>query len=153
MKELVVGGESHTHSSQHFPGTLTRRGMGQSGLGSRTSMPQSGTQPTAPSRHVHWYLQLLWNDSPLRYTFPPNTQGAPSRAVVERSKKLLTRRKESGTIVNVMRISCHSTVSSHMLKAYQCRLQCVGCLVTRSHSRDLCEGRTHLSQCTALPAV
>lgn len=35
----------------------------------------------APSRQVHWYLQLLWNVSPLLYTVPPNTQVAPSRAV------------------------------------------------------------------------
>lgn len=54
--------------------------MGQSGLGSRTFMEQSGTQPTAPSRQVHWYLQLLWKVSPLLYTVPPNTQVAPSRA-------------------------------------------------------------------------
>lgn len=90
-----MGGESHTHSSQHFPGTLTLRGIGQSGLGSRTSMPQSGTQPTAPSRHVHWYLQLLWNDSPLRYTFPPNTQGAPSRAVVNEIRKVVSTKERA----------------------------------------------------------
>lgn len=79
-------GESHTHSSQHFPGTLTLRGIGQSGLGSLMSIPQRGTQPTAPSRHVHWYLQLLWKDSPLRYTIPPNTQVAPSLAMGRRWK-------------------------------------------------------------------
>lgn len=44
-------------------------------------MLHRGTHPTAPSRQVHWYLQLLWKDSPLLYTIPPNTQGAPSRAV------------------------------------------------------------------------
>lgn len=44
-------------------------------------MEQRGTQPTAPSRQVHWYLQLLWKDSPLLYTMPPNTHGAPSLAV------------------------------------------------------------------------
>lgn len=43
-------------------------------------MLHRGTQPTAPSRQVHWYLQLLWKDSPLRYTVPPKTQGAPSLA-------------------------------------------------------------------------
>lgn len=74
-------GSSHTHSSQHFPGSLTLLGKGQSGLGRRTSMLHRGTQPTAPSRQVHWYLQLLWKDSPLRYTDPPKTQGAPSLAV------------------------------------------------------------------------
>lgn len=78
--KLCLLGESHSHSSQHFPGILTRLGMGQSGLGSLTSMEQRGTQPTAPSKQVHWYLQLLWNDSPLLYTIPPNTQGVPSRA-------------------------------------------------------------------------
>lgn len=107
MKELVVGGESQTHSSQHFPGTLTLRGMGQSGLGSRTSMPQSGTQPTAPSRQVHWYLQLLWKDSPLRYTFPPNTQEAPSRAIVERSEEMLS----TGEVV--VRKSLHFKIQVH----------------------------------------
>lgn len=80
-------GSSHTHSSQHFPGSLTLRGKGQSGLGRRTSMLHRGTQPTAPSRQVHWYLQLLWKDSPLRYTVPPKTQGAPSLAEGEEGKK------------------------------------------------------------------
>lgn len=80
-------GSSHTHSSQHFPGSLTLLGKGQSGLGRRTSMLHSGTQPTAPSRQVHWYLQLLWKDSPLRYTDPPKTQGAPSLAAGEGKKK------------------------------------------------------------------
>lgn len=80
-------GSSHTHSSQHFPGSLTLRGKGQSGLGRRTSMLHRGTQPTAPSRQVHWYLQLLWKDSPLRYTVPPKTQGAPSLAEGEERKK------------------------------------------------------------------
>lgn len=79
-------GSSHTHSSQHFPGSLTLLGKGQSGLGRRTSMLHSGTQPTAPSRQVHWYLQLLWKDSPLRYTDPPKTQGAPSLAAGEQEK-------------------------------------------------------------------
>ena len=78
---FVFWGASHTHSSQHFPGTLTRRGMGQSGLGRRMSMLHRGIQPTAPSRHVHWYLQLLWKDSPLLYTIPPITQVAPPLAV------------------------------------------------------------------------
>lgn len=83
-------GLSHTHSSQHFPGSLTLRGKGQSGLGRRTSMLHRGTQPTAPSRQVHWYLQLLWKDSPLRYTVPPKTQGAPSLAEGEEGKRGLT---------------------------------------------------------------
>lgn len=78
---FVFWGASHTHSSQHFSGTLTRRGMGQSGLGRRMSMLHRGIQPTAPSRHVHWYLQLLWKDSPLLYTIPPITQVAPPLAV------------------------------------------------------------------------
>lgn len=80
-------GSSHTHSSQHFPGSLTLRGKGQSGLGRRTSMLHRGTQPTAPSRQVHWYLQLLWKDSPLRYTVPPKMQGAPSLAEEVDGKK------------------------------------------------------------------
>ena len=63
--KVCLNGASHTHSSQHFPGTFTLRGMGQSGLGRRMSMLHRGTQPTAPSRHVHWYLQLPWKDSPL----------------------------------------------------------------------------------------
>ena len=50
-------------------------------------MLHRGTQPTAPSRQVHWYLQLLWKDSPLRYTVPPKTQGAPSLAEGEEGKK------------------------------------------------------------------
>lgn len=50
-------------------------------------MLQRGTQPTAPSRQVHWYLQLLWKDSPLLYTVPPKTQGAPSLAEEEEGKK------------------------------------------------------------------
>lgn len=79
-------GSSHTHSSQHFPGSLTLLGKGQSGLGRRTSMLHRGTQPTAPSRQVHWYLQLLWKDSPLRYTDPPKTQGAPSLAAGEEER-------------------------------------------------------------------
>lgn len=78
-------GSSHTHSSQHFPGSLTLLGKGQSGLGRRTSILHRGTQPTAPSRQVHWYLQLLWKDSPLLYTVPPKTQGAPSLAAGEQS--------------------------------------------------------------------
>lgn len=44
-------------------------------------MLQRGTHPRPPSRHVHRYLQLLWKVSPLLYTIPPNTQGAPSLAV------------------------------------------------------------------------
>lgn len=50
-------------------------------------MLHRGTQPTAPSRQVHWYLQLLWKDSPLLYTVPPKTQGAPSLAEGEEGKK------------------------------------------------------------------
>lgn len=50
-------------------------------------MLHRGTQPTAPSRQVHWYLQLLWKDSPLLYTVPPKTQGAPSLAEEEEGKK------------------------------------------------------------------
>lgn len=49
---------SHTHFSQHSPGTWTLRGMGQSGPGSITSTLQRGMQPICPSRHIHWYLQL-----------------------------------------------------------------------------------------------
>lgn len=64
--------------------------MGQSGLGRRMSMEHRGTQPTAPSKQVHWYLQLLWNVSPLLYTIPPNTQVAPSRAVGETTRGKVT---------------------------------------------------------------
>lgn len=49
---------SHTHFSQHSPGTRTLRGMGQSGPGSITSTLQRGTQAICPSRHMHWYLQV-----------------------------------------------------------------------------------------------
>uniref|UniRef100_A0A803YD66 Ectonucleotide pyrophosphatase/phosphodiesterase 1 n=1 Tax=Meleagris gallopavo TaxID=9103 RepID=A0A803YD66_MELGA len=55
-------------------------------------MLQRGTQPTAPSRQVHWYLQLLWKDSPLRYTMPEKTQGAPSRAAREGRRRAVTHR-------------------------------------------------------------
>lgn len=58
-------------------------------------MLQRGTQPTAPSRQVHWYLQLLWKDSPLRYTMPPKTHGAPSRAA--RSRRRRVRRAGAGS--------------------------------------------------------
>ena len=49
---------SHTHFSQHSPGTWTLRGMGQSGPGSMTSKLQRGTQAICPLWHIHWYLQL-----------------------------------------------------------------------------------------------
>lgn len=49
---------SHTHFSQHSPGTWILRGMGQSGPGSITSTLQRDTHATCPSRHIHWYLQL-----------------------------------------------------------------------------------------------
>lgn len=59
-------------------------------------MLHRGTQPTAPSRQVHWYLQLLWKDSPLRYTDPPKTQGAPSLAAGEEDKVVEVRRRVTG---------------------------------------------------------
>lgn len=55
---------SQTHSSQHCPGTLTSLGLGQPRLGRESSCGQSGMQPTAPSMHVHWCLQLGWKLSP-----------------------------------------------------------------------------------------
>lgn len=139
-------GESHIHSSQHFPGTLTRLGMGQSGLGSRMSMEQSGTQPTAPSRQVHWYLQLLWKDSPFLYTMPPNTQVAPSRA--------------AGTNCN-LKVKIEFTLSGRLmwctikknLAAHLCTLQCVYWWGLQSHSRVPCGGHICLSQCRARPSV
>lgn len=104
-------GSSHTHSSQHFPGSLTLLGKGQSGLGRRTSMLHRGTQPTAPSRQVHWYLQLLWKDSPLRYTDPPKTQGAPSLAAGEEDKVVEVRRRVTG-IRTASYITVHVKVTS-----------------------------------------
>ena len=44
---------SHTHSSQHWPGTFTSRGFAQPRLGRESSCGHSGTHPTAPSMHVH----------------------------------------------------------------------------------------------------
>lgn len=102
-------GSSHTHSSQHFPGSLTLLGKGQSGLGRRTSMLHRGTQPTAPSRQVHWYLQLLWKDSPLRYTDPPKTQGAPSLAAGEEDKVVEVRRRVTGIRTAVPCVPYHCT--------------------------------------------
>lgn len=55
---------SHTHSSQHWPATLTSLGFAQPKLGSESSCGHSGTHPTAPSMHVHWCLQLGWKLSP-----------------------------------------------------------------------------------------
>lgn len=55
---------SHTHSSQHWPGTLTSLGLAQPRLGRESSCGHSGTHPTAPSMHVHWCLQLGWKLSP-----------------------------------------------------------------------------------------
>lgn len=55
---------SHTHSSQHWPATLTNRGFAQPRLGRESSCGHSGTHPTAPSMHVHWCLQLGWKLSP-----------------------------------------------------------------------------------------
>lgn len=55
---------SQTHSSQHWPGTLTSLGLAQPRLGRDSSWGHSGTQPTAPSMHVHWCLQLGWKLSP-----------------------------------------------------------------------------------------
>lgn len=103
MRSLSLG-SSHTHSSQHFPGSFTLRGYGQSGLGRRTSMLQRGTQPTAPSRQVHWYLQLLWKDWPLRYTMPPNIHGAPSFAANRKQDSLINtqcRLSSNGAIRNL----------------------------------------------------
>lgn len=45
---------SHTHFSQHSPGTCTLRGNGQSGPGSMTSRLQRGTQLICPRWHTHW---------------------------------------------------------------------------------------------------
>lgn len=55
---------SHTHSSQHWPATLTSLGLAQPRLGRESSCGHSGTHPTAPSMHVHWCLQLGWKLSP-----------------------------------------------------------------------------------------
>lgn len=55
---------SHTHSSQHWPATLTSLGLAQPKLGRESSCGHSGTHPTAPSMHVHWCLQLGWKLSP-----------------------------------------------------------------------------------------
>lgn len=112
--KLCLLGESHSHSSQHLPGTLTRLGMGQSGLGSRTSMEQRGTQPTAPSRQVHWYLQLLWKDSPLLYTMPPNTQGVPSRAARTKNTGLSQRSSPKTQSSGQMKLAAVSPVHTPM---------------------------------------
>lgn len=55
---------AHSHSSQHRPGTFTSRGFAQPRLGRESSCGHSGMQPTAPSMHVHWCLQLGWKLSP-----------------------------------------------------------------------------------------
>lgn len=55
---------SHTHSSQHWPATLTSLGLAQPRLGRESSCGHRGTHPTAPSMHVHWCLQLGWKLSP-----------------------------------------------------------------------------------------
>lgn len=55
---------SHTHSSQHWPATLTSLGLAQPKLGRESSCGHRGTHPTAPSMHVHWCLQLGWKLSP-----------------------------------------------------------------------------------------
>ena len=61
---LVALPSSHTHSSQHWPATLTSLGLAQPRLGRESSCGHSGMQPTAPSIHVHWCLQLGWKLSP-----------------------------------------------------------------------------------------
>lgn len=140
--KVFVGGESHTHSSQHFPGTLTRLGMGQSGLGSRMFMEQSGTHPTAPSRQVHWYLQLLWNISPLLYTMPPITQVAPSWAV-----------GVQGGGHGLARAPWTMACSEKLAVAHLCRRRCVYWWERRSHRKGLCVDRRRPSRCRALPSV
>lgn len=76
-KALASAWGSHTHFSQHSPGTCTLRGMGQSGPGSIMSRLQRGTQVICPSQHMHWYLQLGIKVWPFWYTEPSKTHTWP----------------------------------------------------------------------------
>lgn len=108
-------------------------------------MLQRGTQPTAPSRQVHWYLQLLWKDSPLRYTMPEKTQGAPSRAAREGRRRAVTRRPGRR---DPLPASCFPSGPTH-----RCRRRCGGWRGSRSRRRALCGGRRGRARCTARPAA
>lgn len=108
-------------------------------------MLQRGTQPTAPSRQVHWYLQLLWKDSPLRYTMPEKTQGAPSRAAREGRRRAVTRRPGRR---DPLPAACFPSGPTH-----RCRRRCGGWRGSRSRRRALCGGRRGRARCTARPAA
>lgn len=77
---------SHTHFSQHSPGTWILRGIGQSGPGSITSKLQRGTQPIWPTWQMHWYLQLGKKIWPFWYTEPSKTHMLPMETKNKREK-------------------------------------------------------------------
>lgn len=121
-------------------------------------MLQRGTQPTAPSRQVHWYLQLLWKDSPLRYTMPLNTHGAPSRAARGRRQRVsraggslggshFPRSLPGGTL------SLSPRRAAAPAPTHRCRRRFCGWRGSRNRRRAPCGGRRGRARCTARPAA
>lgn len=121
-------------------------------------MLQRGTQPTAPSRQVHWYLQLLWKDSPLRYTMPLNTHGAPSRAARGRRQSVsraggslggsqFPRSLPGGTLFPSPRQAAAPAPT------HRCRRRFCGWRGSRSRRRAPCGGRKGPARCRARPAA
>lgn len=116
-------------------------------------MLQRGTQPTAPSRQVHWYLQLLWKDSPLRYTMPLNTHGAPSRAARGR-RQSVSRAGGSPGGSHFPRSPLPSPRrAAAPAPTHQCRRRSCGWQGSRNRRRAPCGGRRGRARCRARPAA